>query len=325
MVTLGQTATRILTIQNVGDSVLAVHSISYPVGFSGNWSGGTIAPGAGQNVTVTFAPTAAQSYAGTIVVSSDATGGTNIQTVSGTGQAHPSDMVLIPAGSFTMGDTFNEGYSGERPAHTVYVSAFHMDRHEVTKALWDEVYQWAISHGYGFDNPGAGKAANHPVHTVSWFDVVKWCNARSEREGRTAAYYTDTALTVVYRIGQAAPYVKWNLGYRLPTEAEWEKAARGGLSGLRFPWGDTITHSQANYESSSSYSYDISPTRGYHPSYDEGGYPYTSPVGSFAPNGYGLYYADGNLRSHRIEAGCFETGFNVGFVDGFVARFAGWE
>ena len=68
-----------------------------------------------------------------------------------------------------------------------------------------------------------------------------------------------------------------------------------GLSGKRFPWGDTITHSQANYYSSSSFSYDVSPTRGYHPMYGVAPRPYTSPVGSFAPNGYGLYDMAGNV------------------------------
>jgi formylglycine-generating enzyme required for sulfatase activity len=149
--------------------------------------------------------------------------------------------------------------------------------------------------GYSFDNAGSGKAANHPVQTVTWYDVVKWCNARSQKEGKTPAYYTDAAMTQVYTNGQASPYVKWDRGYRLPTEAEWEKAARGGLSGKRFPWGDTITHNQANYYSSTSYAYDTSSTRGYHPNYQAGGMPYTSPVDSFAANGYGLYDMAGNV------------------------------
>ena len=217
----------------------------------------------------------------------------------------PSGMVLIPAGSFQMGDTFNDSpdYWGERPVHTVYVSAFYMDRTEVTKALWDEVYQWAIGHGYSFDSAGSGKAANHPVHSIDWYDMVKWCNARSEKEGRTPAYYTSVAQVTVYRSGQVNvqnDWVKWNGGYRLPTEAEWEKAARGGASGKRFPWGDTITHSQANYYSywesgHPYYAYDVSPTRDYHPTYATGGMPYTSPVGSFSSNGYGLYDMAGNV------------------------------
>jgi formylglycine-generating enzyme len=216
----------------------------------------------------------------------------------------PLSMALIPAGWFTMGDTFGDTFNAdwqgsrgnETPLHSVFVSAFYMDRTEVTKALWDEVKAWNGRNGYVYNNAGLGKAAKHPVQTVSWYDAVKWCNARSQKEGRTPAYYTDAALTQVYKTGQVAPYVNWNTGYRLPTEAEWEKAARGGTSGHRFPWSDveTITHSQANYNSSSAYAWDISPTRGIHPAFNTGD-PYTSPVGYFAPNGYGLYDMAGNV------------------------------
>ena len=208
-----------------------------------------------------------------------------------------SDIVLIPAGNFTMGNCMSssEGWSGELPLHTVYVSAFYMDRYEVTKALWDEVYQWAIAHGYMFDHPGSGKASAHPVQTIDWYDCVKWCNARSEKESRTPAYYTDAALSVRYRTGQVAPYVNWSSGYRLPTEAEWEKAARGGLSGHRFPWGDTISESQANYYGDTgNYSYDLGPN-GYNATFATGGFPYTSPAGYFGANGYGLYDMAGNV------------------------------
>ncbi len=211
------------------------------------------------------------------------------------------EMVLIPAGSFDMGDTFNEGGSGELPVHSVYVSAFYMDKYEVSKEKWDEVYTWAVANGYSFDHTGSGKASDHPVRDISWYDCIKWCNARSEKEGRTPCYYTDATKTTVYKSGWVTvknDWVNWGAnGYRLPTEAEWEKAARGGAAGHRFPWSDadTITHSRANYYSDAGYSYDVSPTRGYHPDYDNDSTPYTSPVGSFAANGYGLYDMAGNV------------------------------
>jgi formylglycine-generating enzyme len=245
----------------------------------------------GYRVRVTAAGLSTDSASATLSVTTD----------PGTGPIDvPSGMVLISAGNFQMGDHFSEGSTAERPVHTVYVSAFFMDRYEVTKALWDQVYTWAVGNGYSFDNAGSGKAANHPVHTINWYDMVKWCNARSEMEGRTPAYYTSSSRTSanIYRTGRVDvqnDWVRWDAGYRLPTEAEWEKAARGGQSGRRFPWGDTIQHSRANYYSSSSYSYDTSPTRGYHPTYNTGGMPYTSPVGSFAANGYGLYDMAGNV------------------------------
>ncbi len=219
----------------------------------------------------------------------------------------PANMVLIPAGTFTMGNAMDpgEGFLNELPLHSVSVSAFYMDKYNVTKALWDEVYNWATNHGYSFDysNSGQGKAANHPAQTMTWYDAVKWCNARSEKEGRTPAYYVSSAQTAAYRSGTndlEADFVKWSSGYRLPTAAEWEKAARGGASGQRFPWGNTISWSQANYYSYWSggrtyYPYDVNPTPGLPPTFNDGVYPYTSPVGYFAPNGYGLYDMAGNV------------------------------
>ncbi len=233
-------------------------------------------------------------------IPSMATSSTTTSTSSSTTTA-PAGMALIPAGSFEMGDSFSEGWSAELPVHSVYVSGFYMDKYEVTKALWDEVRAWGQNNGY-MDLPfGSSKAANHPVQQISWYEMLKWCNARSEKEGRTPAYYTSSARTTVYRTGSVNvpnDWVRWDTGYRLPTEAEWEKAARGGASGWRFPWGDTINHDHANYYANGSdYSFDTSPYTiwTYHPTYNTGGTPYTSPVGSFSPNGYGLYDMAGNV------------------------------
>ena len=196
--------------------------------------------------------------------------------VSGT----PKRMVAIPAGT-------NSGTDPDFGAYSLTVSSFYMDRTEVTKAQWDTVHNWAVSHGYSFDNAGSGKASNHPVHSVNWYDCVKWCNARSEMEGKTPCYnLSDWSYDLDAN------------GYRLPTATEWKYAARGGLQGKRFPWGDTINHNYANYKANgSAYSYDTSSytTDTYHPLYEEGSQPYTSPVGSFSPNGYGLYDMSGNV------------------------------
>ncbi|HVM50573.1 MAG TPA: SUMF1/EgtB/PvdO family nonheme iron enzyme [Candidatus Acidoferrum sp.] len=212
-------------------------------------------------------------------------------------------MVLIPAGSFTMGNCFDpvEGLFGELPLHIVTVSAFYMDKFLVTKSLWDDVYSWALTNGYSFDFPGQGKDTNHPAQSMCWYDAVKWCNARSEKEGRAPAYYSDAGLAAPFRTGHVdvqTNWVNWSAGYRLPTEAEWERAARGGVSGHRFSWSDedTITQDRANYLSAPGCDpYDLGPLDGYDPVFGTGAFPFTSPVGYYPPNDYGLYDMTGNV------------------------------
>ena len=314
----GEVMTRVATTMKLSLCALAlaasVTAQAQPrviTSFSGNGAlvCSNLAPGSVATVEWTASVTGpwTNNWAGLEVVTADSNGMIQVRVpmfyrVRGTDSAAP-EMVLIPAGTFTMGATTNVGheyYGGEVPQHTVSVSAFYMDKYEVTKSLWDKVYQWATNHGYSFNYAGSGKASTHPVQTIDWYDAVKWCNARSEKEGWTPAYYTSAAQADVYRTGQTnvqTDWVNWSSGYRLPTEAEWERAARGGASGHRFPWPDvdTITHTQANYYSFYSYSYDISETRGYHPTFDDGVFPYTSPIGSFGANGYGLYDMAGNV------------------------------
>ena len=227
----------------------------------------------------------------------------------------PAGMALIPAGSFQIGDSLGDSYGSETPVHAVNVSAFYMEKNLVTKAQWDGVTSWAATNGYTFDSNiqgegphGQGKAADHPVQTVNWWDCVKWCNARSEKE-RLVPCYTVGGST--YKTGQANPVCNFSAsGYRLPTEAEWEKAARGGLSGHRFPWGDTISWSQANYYTYGYWPiYDLNSGITYNPKYCDGVYPYTSPVGSFAANGYGLYDMAGNMSEWCWDwYGSYESG-----------------
>jgi len=223
-------------------------------------------------------------------------------------QAVPSDMVLIPGGTFQMGDSKYEGESDELPVHAVTMDSFYMRKFETTNEQYCQFLNSDYRQGLITVSGGivykSGSGASYPycdTHTsssysqidysdgvfsvrtkggrnmsydpmvcVSWYGAAAYCNWLSQKEGREQCYNLST---------WACDFNK--KGYRLPTEAEWEYAARGGLSGRRFPWDDTISHSQANYYSSSNYNYDISPTRGFHPLWRDYIEPYTSPVGFF--------------------------------------------
>src|ERR1019366_4671330 len=146
---------------------------------------------------------------------------------------NPPGMVLIPAGSFTMGNqliigntTTNDPDITDANPTNVYVSAFYMDVNLVSSNQWAGVYSYATGKGYTFANAGSAKAGNNPVQTVDWYDCVAWCNARSQQAGLTPCYYTDAGFTRVYTnaTGTSVYLNMANNGYRLPTEAEWEKA-----------------------------------------------------------------------------------------------------
>jgi formylglycine-generating enzyme required for sulfatase activity len=216
-------------------------------------------------------------------------------------------MVFIPAGEFEMGDVHDTGEDHERPPHRVFVRAFHLAKTEVTLQLWEEVVRWALVHGYAFggddQGPPTSRAANHPICNVSWYDAVKWANACSERAGLTPVYFTDASHREVYRKGQLDlnhDAVKWTAnGYRLPTEAEWEKAARGGLSRQHFPWaseGGSFTNHidgrRANYMHSGD-PFETETGLGTTPvAYFDGS---QVPPGLNTANGYGLYDVAGNV------------------------------
>lgn len=236
-----------------------------------------------------------------------------------------SNMVIIPAGQFLMGDPFNEGNANEFPRHTVDLNAYSIGKHEVTNQEYADALNWAMAQddirvlsGIVYKknrsdqyctttsasadsqiiwNSAAGTFSvvegrgNHPVVMVSWYGAVAYANWRSGMEGKSAFYNPATDAW--------APYDWSYQGYRLPTEAEWEKAARGGMEGRRFSWGtDSIQHALANYYSygSTTYGYDTSATLFYHPDFSDGMAPYTSPVGTFAANGYGLHDISGNVH-----------------------------
>ncbi|MCF7913508.1 MAG: formylglycine-generating enzyme family protein [Candidatus Cloacimonetes bacterium] len=119
-------------------------------------------------------------------------------------------MIFVEGGSFEMGDHYNEGESDEFPVHNVTVSSFFIGIHEVTQGEYESVMGSNPAHSYGVGD-------NYPVYYVTWYDAVEYCNALSDQEGLTPCYDLST----------------WSCdfnanGYRLPTEAEWEYAARGG-------------------------------------------------------------------------------------------------
>lgn len=196
--------------------------------------------------------------------------------------ASNTNMAWIPSGAFRMG-VDDAADPAEQPAAAIHVDGFAIDAREVTYTNWARVRRWAMTNGYHFatgqcgvvSGGGAATSSNHPVVKVGWYDAVKFCNARSQFEGLLPAYYVTAAQTNVYKsnvVNITAACVNWTAnGYRLPTEAEWEKAARGGFTGMDYPWGSGIAASNALFAAVG-----------------------TSNVASYAANGYGVRDAAGN-------------------------------
>jgi len=192
-------------------------------------------------------------------------------------QSEELDMVLIPAGEFLMGST--DGYPEEEPVHKVYLDDYYIDKYEVTNEefcqflnkegnqvedgdFWLNIYRRVclIECINGKYQPEPGYE-NHPVVCVNWYGV--------------------------------RAYARW-AGKRLPTEAEWEKAARGGLVvGKKYPWGDEDPDgSQCNFADKKTSFFSALWWRS---KAADDGYRMTAPVGTYSPNGYGLYDMAGNV------------------------------
>lgn len=214
------------------------------------------------------------------------------------------NMVFVQGGTFQMGNIFHDGYDDEEPVHEVTLSSFFISKFEVTlgefrqfvSATGYRTTAETIGDGYVFTgsmweikalvnwmDPVFKQADNHPVVIISWIDAVYYCNWKSRSQGLEECYTVR---------GKSVDCDFAKNGYRLPTEAEWEYAARSRGKVYKYSWGNGSPSGNVADECLKKQA-----TRWIWPiwtGYDDG-YAYTAPVGKYPPNEIGLYDMSGNI------------------------------
>jgi len=260
----------------------------------------------------------------------------------------PDDMVYIPGGEFEMGDHYDVGRTDEKPVHTVYVDSFYMSKYEITNQQYCDflnaanvkvvagvvyassdstnLYPYFSTYSYtpysqitysdgsfNVRSRDGYSMAVHPVVWASWRGAVAYCNWRSNEEGYEQCYNLAT---------WQCDFSKH--GYRLPTEAEWEYAARGGCHTpyYKYPWCDnTINCTKANFYNGAT----CNPL-------GLSSYPHTAPVGYYSANNFGLYDMAGNVSewcndwygSEYYSTSPYDNPTGPGSGDRRVIRHGGW-
>ena len=220
-----------------------------------------------------------------------------------------NDIVLIQGGSFRMGNPYDSADPDETFIHEVRLDSFYIGAHEVTVGEFKEFIESAgyvttaerignaaVFIGTKVEKPGDGswkkpyftQHDGHPVVCVSWWDTIEYCNWRSDREGLSRCYSVSTDSIVT-----------WNRqadGYRLPTEAEWEYAARGGGRDVKYAWGDgpPLVGGRPAGNTRDEAAHRLWGVENYWEGYDDG-YAFTAPADTFAPNEIGLHGISGNV------------------------------
>jgi formylglycine-generating enzyme len=188
----------------------------------------------------------------------------------GSSTSLPPNFVRVEGGTFQMG-TASGGNNDERPVHTVTVKSFNISKYEVTQKEWYEIMRTTVRQQRDMADkswPMRGEGDNYPMYYVSWYEVVEYCNRRSIKEGLKPAYRGSGDNIIC----------DWNAnGYRLPTEAEWEFAARGGINEYL-----TTEYSGSNSVGAVAW-------------YDGNSGNSTQPVGTKAANSLGIHDMSGNV------------------------------